>query len=965
MTSYLEVLGAAGPDSPPSLLLFFDSTRCIINAPEGLQRLLTQRSVRLSRVHELLLTRLSADSAGGLPGLCITLADIGVRRLRVCGPQGLRRLMDGVKLFSVRRGLELDCLELTDGDESRRGEEMTATAVLMGALSRRMTSQLPPPHSPHTLQPAQRSVSPGPCSSQQASSSSSSPYHSEDDLAIAQSLAASPAPPASPSSQPPQQQPPAASSLQPVAPYCVPHYVLSYILTLASTPGKFDPLRARALGLQPGPLYSRLKAGQAVEVEEEREEQTIQDDEDGQAAELKGEPGAAERRRRRTRTVQPHECVGPVRPGPVVAVIDLPWRRDGRRLHRWISRLSSNAAFAPYQQQSCVAPQQQMGVVVHLACLRALTHPLYLQWMRSFGSRTQHVFVNAELAVSSSAFVSSALLHRRLEAVSSSLFACDAAANEADPAAAAAASSLRLQQLGNHAAVKLPAVCMVGVSSLRFPLLPASSDCTPHSGLTVPLPPIDAAEQRDWESRVSRWQAERRSASPTPLPQHLSTSASSTSSLADQLQPARTALGFAPNSRVLHALSLLPSCLSPQLTFLGTGAAIPSKYRNVSGTFFHPGHPLPLSPPSATSAASLSGGLLLDCGEGSLGQCLRKWGGERTREALAGLRCVFISHMHADHHLGLPAIIAIHAEGERRRRRRQQLHGASSDAAEQKAQRLQVIGPRRLIAWLSLHWQSCYEENAGDWPEEAEEETADGQQHQQAGGATEEEGVIDDELLDFIDFHPSHLLCSSPLSLLAPPLSLSLSTFPVRHCPDAYGLSVQTATSAAPPLKLVYSGDTMPCQTLVDAAADCTVLLHEATFESGMEEEAKEKRHSTIAQAADAAIKARAQRLILTHFSQRYPKVAAVGGGGGADGEDAATAAVSHWMRDSCVLAYDLMTVEWSELYWLPALTPAIIALLAEEVRGEEEAGEQEEQKDGHELLDGRQQRKKLQKTRP
>jgi len=78
------------------------------------------------------------------------------------------------------------------------------------------------------------------------------------------------------------------------------------------------------------------------------------------------------------------------------------------------------------------------------------------------------------------------------------------------------------------------------------------------------------------------------------------------------------------------------------VTTLGTGSAIPSKYRNVSATHLDiPG----------------IGGVLLDCGEGSLGQLRLRFGPEGTRRVFEELRMIYISHMHADHHLGLNAIL--------------------------------------------------------------------------------------------------------------------------------------------------------------------------------------------------------------------------------------------------------------------------------------------------------------------
>jgi ribonuclease Z len=77
------------------------------------------------------------------------------------------------------------------------------------------------------------------------------------------------------------------------------------------------------------------------------------------------------------------------------------------------------------------------------------------------------------------------------------------------------------------------------------------------------------------------------------------------------------------------------------VTTLGTGSAIPSKYRNVSSTHAH---------------IPKVGGVLLDTGEGTLGQ-LRRHFGPDLLSVHQQLKLIFISHMHADHQLGLQLII--------------------------------------------------------------------------------------------------------------------------------------------------------------------------------------------------------------------------------------------------------------------------------------------------------------------
>ena len=52
-------------------------------------------------------------------------------------------------------------------------------------------------------------------------------------------------------------------------------------------------------------------------------------------------------------------------------------------------------------------------------------------------------------------------------------------------------------------------------------------------------------------------------------------------------------------------------------------------------------------------------------------------------------------------------------------------------------------------------------------------------------------------------------------------------------------------------MKYSYSGDTLPCENLVEGGKNATLLIHEATMEDGLEEMAHAKGHSTIGQAID------------------------------------------------------------------------------------------------------------------
>ena len=70
--------------------------------------------------------------------------------------------------------------------------------------------------------------------------------------------------------------------------------------------------------------------------------------------------------------------------------------------------------------------------------------------------------------------------------------------------------------------------------------------------------------------------------------------------------------------------------------------------------------------------------------------------------------------------------------------------------------------------------------------------------------------------------------------------------------------------------KIVFSGDTKPCETMVEFSKSADVLIHEATFDSELEDIAIEYGHTTAAQAAMIAKKAQVENLFLTHISPRY-----------------------------------------------------------------------------------------------
>ena len=90
----------------------------------------------------------------------------------------------------------------------------------------------------------------------------------------------------------------------------------------------------------------------------------------------------------------------------------------------------------------------------------------------------------------------------------------------------------------------------------------------------------------------------------------------------------------------------------------------------------------------------------------------------------------------------------------------------------------------------------------------------------------------------------------------------------VMHCPDSYGIVLETQNG----FKITYSGDCRPSNELVRAGKNCTVCIHEATFDDDPDKlkMARLKQHSTISEALQVSENMKAEFTILTHFSQRY-----------------------------------------------------------------------------------------------
>jgi ribonuclease Z len=288
-----------------------------------------------------------------------------------------------------------------------------------------------------------------------------------------------------------------------------------------------------------------------------------------------------------------------------------------------------------------------------------------------------------------------------------------------------------------------------------------------------------------------------------------------------------------------------------ELFFTGTGSALPCKHRNVTGMCL-------------TMANGNS--MLLDIGEGTVGQILRARAGNSippstsTADTLAKIRAVWISHPHADHHLGILRLLS---------ERNAQEHP------------LLLLAPTSLFRFLR-----------------------------------EYESVDPDIAKSYIAIDCKDLVQDNPTVVAQLQQALGVTgcrSVPVAHCAHSYAV-VLDGTSFG---RLAYSGDCRPSRELAQVGLGADVLIHEATFEDGMEVEAALKRHSTVGEALSVAHQMQAKCTILTHFSQRYPKIPP-------------TPAQEQGIMP-IIFAFDYMLLTPRTLHAASKLTPALRLLYPEE----------------------------------
>jgi ribonuclease Z len=285
-----------------------------------------------------------------------------------------------------------------------------------------------------------------------------------------------------------------------------------------------------------------------------------------------------------------------------------------------------------------------------------------------------------------------------------------------------------------------------------------------------------------------------------------------------------------------------------EITTLGTGSALPSKYRNVSATLLRvPGW----------------GSMLFDCGENTIGQLKRAFSPEEYEEIISNLRLIVISHMHADHHLGTVSVIKAWYE----KVHKSQPASTPLPSAHAKSlfdeQRLAVVSEPAMASWLAEY------SSVEDYGFSRLAPLTISPAFPDKGQVSRMGWFIPPAMLNSLDYSDRRYKLST---MEVSPSLLGLEDVQaclVRHCHGARAMSITWPSG----FKASYSGDCRPSKEFAKIGKGSTVCIHEATFDDELQGDAQAKNHSTTSEALGVAQAMGARACVLTHFSQRYQKL--------------------------------------------------------------------------------------------
>ncbi|TLS50156.1 ribonuclease Z [Paenibacillus antri] len=273
-----------------------------------------------------------------------------------------------------------------------------------------------------------------------------------------------------------------------------------------------------------------------------------------------------------------------------------------------------------------------------------------------------------------------------------------------------------------------------------------------------------------------------------------------------------------------------------ELYFLGTGAGMPTRGRNVTSVALN------LMPERGTV-------WLFDAGEGTQHQMLR------SPIKPGKLEFIFITHLHGDHLYGLPGLM-------------------TSRSYQGGDEPLTLFGPPGLRRFVETAFEVSgahldYEVRVREF-----EEGVVFEDEQFRVTAAKLEHRIDSYGFRIVERDTPGALDSARLTaegFRPGPQYARLKRGETVTMPD--GRTIDGRAYLGPELKgrtVAVFGDTRPCGSELELARGADVLVHEATYMHEKADNAHKYYHTTATQAAVLAAEAGVGALILTHLSSRY-----------------------------------------------------------------------------------------------
>lgn len=273
-----------------------------------------------------------------------------------------------------------------------------------------------------------------------------------------------------------------------------------------------------------------------------------------------------------------------------------------------------------------------------------------------------------------------------------------------------------------------------------------------------------------------------------------------------------------------------------ELLFLGTGAGIPAKLRNVTSIA------LKLLEERKTV-------WLFDCGEATQHQILQ------TALKPRRIEKIFITHLHGDHIFGLPGLLG-------------------SRSFQSGDTELTIYGPKGLRQFIVVSLQIS--DTHLQYPLKIVE-IEDGvifEDDQFIVEAAKLDHAVESFGYRIIEKDKPGTLNAKKLQEEGVPPgpiyaklkkgeSVELENNKIIHGGDYLGPTIKGRI-------ITILGDTRTCENAVKLASNADILVHESTFSADSEEMAYEYFHSTTSQAAKTAKRADVNVLCLTHISSRY-----------------------------------------------------------------------------------------------